>query len=121
MVTKSGTNRIHGDLFEFVRNGDLNAKNYFAPTHDTLKRDQYGVAVGGPILKNKLFYFGTYQGTRVRSSARATWPLFLPLLSGGGGKCAVEVHDKGPLGSEWAVREEGAALMLRHLLPSARR
>lgn len=70
MVTKSGTNRIHGSLFEFVRNGDLNAKNYFAPTHDTLKRNQYGVAVGGPILQNKLFYFGTYQGTRVRSSAR---------------------------------------------------
>ncbi len=69
LVTKSGTNRIHGDAFEFVRNGDLNARNYFAPTQDTLKRNQYGGAAGGPILKNKLFYFGTYQGTRVRSSA----------------------------------------------------
>ncbi len=70
IVTKSGTNSIHGDAFEFVRNGDLNAKNYFAPTHDTLKRNQYGVAVGGPVLKNKLFYFGTYQGTRIRSAAQ---------------------------------------------------
>ena len=69
IVTKSGTNSIHGDAFEFVRNGDLNAKNYFAPTHDTLKRNQYGFAVGGPILKSKLFYFGTYQGTKTRSSA----------------------------------------------------
>jgi hypothetical protein len=70
IVTKSGTNRIHGDVFEFVRNGDLNARNYFAPTQDTLKRNQFGGAVGGPILKNKLFYFGTYQGTRVRSAAQ---------------------------------------------------
>src|SRR5580700_1639996 len=69
IVTKSGTNEIHGDLFEFVRNGDLNARNFFAPTQDTLKRNQYGVAVRGPILKSKRFYLGTYQGTPVRSSA----------------------------------------------------
>lgn len=50
IVTESGTNSIHGKAFEFVRNGDMNAKNYFAPSHDTLKRNQYGVAVGGPIL-----------------------------------------------------------------------
>jgi len=70
MVTKSGTNDIHGDVFEFVRNGDLNGRNFFAPTQDTLKRNQYGGAVGGPILKNKLFYFGTYQGTKIRSAAQ---------------------------------------------------
>src|SRR4029077_19037467 len=51
IVTKSGTNEIHGDLFEFVRNGDFNARNFFAPTQDTLKRNQYGGAVGGPIIK----------------------------------------------------------------------
>ena len=70
MVTKSGTNEIHGDVFEFVRNGDFNARNFFAPTQDTLKRNQYGGAIGGPILKNKLFYFGTYQGTKIRSAAQ---------------------------------------------------
>lgn len=70
MVTKSGTNDIHGDVFEFVRNGDFNARNFFAPTQDTLKRNQYGGAIGGPILKNKLFYFGTYQGTKIRSAAQ---------------------------------------------------
>src|SRR5262245_59732721 len=56
LVTKSGTNQIHGDLFEFVRNGIFNARNAFAPTRDTLKRNQYGGTVGGPILKNKLFF-----------------------------------------------------------------
>ncbi len=70
LVTKSGTNTIHGDVFEFVRNGDFNARNFFAPTQDTLKRNQYGGAIGGPILKNKLFYFGTYQGTKIRSAAQ---------------------------------------------------
>jgi hypothetical protein len=70
IVTKSGTNDLHGDVFEFVRNGDLNARNFFAPTQDTLKRNQYGGAVGGPIIKNKLFYFGTYQGTKIRSAAQ---------------------------------------------------
>jgi Carboxypeptidase regulatory-like domain len=70
MVTKSGTNEIHGDVFEFVRNGYFNARNFFAPTQDTLKRNQYGGAVGGPIIKNKLFYFGTYQGTKIRSAAQ---------------------------------------------------
>src|SRR5579872_1633051 len=69
IITKSGTNAIHGDLFEFVRNGDFNARNFFAPVQDTLKRNQFGGSVGGPILKDRLFYFGTYQGTRIRSAA----------------------------------------------------
>ena len=72
IITRSGTNNIHGDLFEFLRNGDMNARNFFAPRHDTLKRNQFGGSVGGPIVKDKLFYFGTYQGTRIRSAAQGT-------------------------------------------------
>ena len=66
-VTKSGTNEFHGDVFEFVRNGVFNARNFFAAKRDTLKRNQYGGVVGGPIIKNKLFFFGGYQGTPQRS------------------------------------------------------
>ena len=66
LVTKSGTNAIHGDLFEFVRNRVFNARNAFAATRDSLKRNQFGGTVGGPILKNKLFFFAGYQGTRTR-------------------------------------------------------
>ncbi len=64
-VTKSGTNQYHGDLFEFFRNGNLNALNYFAVVPDQLKRNQFGGTIGGPIRKDKLFFFGSYQGTRM--------------------------------------------------------
>ena len=56
-VTKSGTNQWHGDLFEFLRNGDVNAINYFAPRQDSLKRNQFGGTVGGRIIRDKLFFF----------------------------------------------------------------
>jgi hypothetical protein len=76
-VTKSGTNDIHGDLFEFVRNDLFNARSYFATKSSTLKRNQFGGTVGGPILKNKLFFFAGYQGTITRqdpSDARSFIP-----------------------------------------------
>ncbi|HYM09888.1 MAG TPA: TonB-dependent receptor [Bryobacterales bacterium] len=69
IVTKSGTNQFHGSAFEFLRNGAMNARNFFAPVPDHLKRNQFGGAVGGPILKDRLFFFGTYQGTRLRNIA----------------------------------------------------
>src|SRR6266487_1626567 len=65
-VTKSGTNEMHGDLFEFVRNDLFNARNYFATKPSTLKRNQFGGTIGGPLLKNKLFFFGGFQGTTIR-------------------------------------------------------
>jgi hypothetical protein len=65
-VTKSGTNEFHGDLFEFVRNDLFNARNYFAVKNSSLKRNQFGGVIGGPILKNKLFFFGGFQGTTLR-------------------------------------------------------
>src|SRR5437899_10531962 len=67
-VTKSGTNDFHGDLFEFVRNGILNARNAFALKRDELKRNQFGGVLGGPIVENKLFFFGGYQGTYERTT-----------------------------------------------------
>lgn len=68
VVTKSGTNAFHGDAFEFVRNGDFNARNFFSATPDPLHRNQFGGTFGGPILRDKLFFFGGYQGTRTRDS-----------------------------------------------------
>lgn len=68
VVTKSGTNKLHGDGFEFVRNGDFNARDFFAATQDTLKRNQFGGTIGGPIKKDKIFGFFGYQGTRIRTA-----------------------------------------------------
>src|SRR6185295_91130 len=65
-VTKSGTNSLHGDLFEFVRNDLFNARNYFAIKNSTLKRNQFGGTIGGPIEKNGLSFFAGYQGTTIR-------------------------------------------------------
>lgn len=77
VVTKSGTNQFHGSAFEFLRNGALNARNFFAATTDSLKRNQFGGTFGGPIVKNKLFFFFAAQGTTVRSNPVLT-KQFLP-------------------------------------------
>ena len=63
VVTKSGTNQLHGSAFEFLRNYAMNAKNFFATGNDGLKRNQFGGALGGAIVRDKLFFFGGYQGT----------------------------------------------------------
>jgi len=65
-VTKSGTNELHGDVFEFVRNYRFNAKNSFTGKGESLKRNQFGGTLGGAIVRNKLFFFGGYQGTTTR-------------------------------------------------------
>lgn len=67
VVTKSGTNAVHGSAFEFLRNEKLNARNFFSPTADILKRNQFGGSVGGPVVKDKIFYFGTIQATTLRA------------------------------------------------------
>jgi hypothetical protein len=64
VVTKSGTNAYHGGIFEFVRNTDLDARNYFSPTRGAFDQNQFGGTFGGPIRKDKMFFFGDYQGTR---------------------------------------------------------
>ncbi len=65
VATKSGTNAFHGDVFEFSRNTNLDARNYFSPARGAFDQNQFGGTVGGPIRKNKIFFFGDYQGTRL--------------------------------------------------------
>jgi hypothetical protein len=64
VVTKSGGNSFHGNVFEFLRNTDLDARNYFSPTRGAFRQNQFGGTVGGPIRHDKLFFFADYQGTR---------------------------------------------------------
>jgi hypothetical protein len=66
VITKSGTNDFHGDAFGFIRNGDVNSRNYFASAVDPLKRWQEGGTFGGPVIKNKTFFFAGVQTTTLR-------------------------------------------------------
>ncbi|HEX5082765.1 MAG TPA: TonB-dependent receptor [Blastocatellia bacterium] len=66
---KSGTNDFHGNLFEFHRNNGINARNFFSPSNAKLIQNQFGGMVGGPIIKNKLFFFGDYEGFRQRQES----------------------------------------------------
>jgi hypothetical protein len=77
LVTKSGTNAFRGNVFEFIRDYHFNARNFFAPTRDSLKRNQFGGTIGGPLIKDKLFFFDGYQG-RVEKSNPPTSTSFVP-------------------------------------------
>src|SRR4029077_16981305 len=73
VVTASGTNQLHGDVFEYLRNSALDARNFFDATIGTppFKRNQFGVALGGPLKKDKAFLFGNYEGFRQRLAVSA--------------------------------------------------
>ena len=64
VVTKSGANAFHGDVFEFLRNTDLDARNFFDPARGGFRQNQFGGVIGGPVKKNQVFFFADYQGTR---------------------------------------------------------
>jgi hypothetical protein len=96
VVTRSGTNSFHGDAFEFVRNAAFNARQWQAAKRDQLKRNQFGGVFGGPIVHDRTFFFGSFQGTRFRNiggtttqtvpsaalRATATDPAIINLLKG---------------------------------------
>jgi len=76
-ITKSGTNSVHGDAFFYLRNEAFDARNYFDPTRGELRRKQFGYAIGGPLWKDRIFWFTDYQGTRQTQGA-STGKLTLP-------------------------------------------
>jgi hypothetical protein len=65
VATKSGTNEFHGSAFEFLRNTDFNARQYFQSSRGPYDQNQFGGTIGGPIRHDKMFFFGDYQGTRL--------------------------------------------------------
>jgi hypothetical protein len=90
VVTKSGTNDFHGDAWEYLRNTDLNANDFFlkesGQPRGVLNQNQFGGTIGGPVMKDKLFFFGSYQGTREKdglsSGCLSGGPLLPPVGSG---------------------------------------
>src|ERR1039458_4275478 len=80
---KSGTNRIHGDLWEYVRNTDLDAKNWNSLTNPPYHENQFGATLGFPILKEKLFYFGDAEANRISIAQTNTLTVPTPLMRTG--------------------------------------
>ena len=96
-VTKSGSNQWHGSAFEFVRNGDVNALNYFATKQDSLKRNQFGGTFGGRIIPNKLFFFGGIQETIQRQDPSNS-SAFIPTTAALNGDFSALESGNGPTG-----------------------
>ncbi len=72
VVTKSGTNDYHGSVFEFFRNKVLNAKGFYDPTKPDFQQNQFGATLGGPIKKDKTFFFASYEGRRIKQGISST-------------------------------------------------
>jgi outer membrane receptor protein involved in Fe transport len=77
VVTKSGTNQVHGDFYEFIRNDVLNTKGFFDSSVPDYKQNQFGATIGAPIKKDKTFIFGSYEGNRLRQGI-SSGQVFLP-------------------------------------------
>ena len=113
VITKGGSNQFHGTLFEFFRNEALNANDYFFNLTGTprpvLRQNQFGLTIGGPILKDKLFFFGSYQGTRQLNGASTavsttcTASLFSPPLTNDRSAAALGALFAGQSGAQGGV------------------
>lgn len=71
-VLKSGTNKLHGSAYEFFRNTDLDARGFFAATRPPEHQNEFGFNLGGPVVRNRIFFFGSYDGFRYRTGTPAT-------------------------------------------------
>ncbi|HEV2382561.1 MAG TPA: carboxypeptidase regulatory-like domain-containing protein [Terriglobia bacterium] len=103
VVTKSGTNQFHGDVFEFLRNDALDSRNFFSPTRGSFKQNQFGATVGGPIRHDKAFFFVDYQGTR-NVIGQDTGNILVPSVADRAGDLSDEAtHLTGKVaGASWA-------------------
>jgi hypothetical protein len=94
VVTKNGGNEFHGDAFNFLRNTSLDARNYFSPTRGVYRQNQFGGTFGGPIRRDKLFFFTDYQGTR-QTQGIDTGEISVPSSNDRAGNLADFVDSKG--------------------------
>src|SRR5438552_7930579 len=98
---RSGTNGFHGSAYEFLRNEKLDAKNFFDPADQPIapyKQNQFGVTFGGPIIKNRTFFFADYEGLRIRQAQTITSTV--PTLEQRGGDFSSQIDYSQPLGTD---------------------
>jgi hypothetical protein len=128
IVTKSGTNTLHGDLFEFDRNAVFNGRNFFAINRDQLKRNQYGGTVGGPVVipgvyngKDRTFFFFGYQGTRIRNigtPANAYVPTAAELQNGDFSAFLTASNPNNPLGKAVILNNPAGGTFAGNIIPT---
>jgi hypothetical protein len=100
VITKSGTNRFHGSAFEFLRNRSFDARNFFSSVRDDHKQNEFGGTFGGPIVKDKLFFFADYQGNRVvQGQSGGTGRIAVPTNAARAGDFSALVHPFNPFNS----------------------
>ncbi len=119
---KSGTNDVHGTAFEFLRNEKLDAKNFFDLPKDPkppFKRNQYGFSLGGPVIKNKTFFFGDYEASRIRESRTVNNTIPTRAMVGGdfsGLLPALHIYDPATYDAKTGLRDVFAG----NLIPKSR-
>jgi outer membrane receptor protein involved in Fe transport len=107
-VSKSGTNAFHGSVYEFFRNSDLDARSFFdGPSVAPFHRNQFGASLGGPIKKNKVFFFVNYEG--IQQVLDTTNPVFVP---------SAAVHQGISQGTQYTVNPASAAMLALYPLPT---
>jgi hypothetical protein len=118
VVTKTGGNTFHGNLFEFFRNTHLDARNYFSPERAAFHQNQYGGTFGGPIRKDKIFFFADYQGQRYVQGIETGYPGHASAASKGGGGTHRECVER----TRFSDEERQSHLGIRRLqVPRVRR
>ncbi|RRA48167.1 TonB-dependent receptor [Acidipila sp. EB88] len=139
-ITRSGTNQFHGSAYDFVRNDHADAQNYFATTKPLLVRNQYGGSLGGPILRDRVWFFAAYEGVHQRDettgtatvptalerigdfaqspSAAKVTPIYNPATTVGTGTAATRAQFAGNIIPTAQINSIGAALAQLYPLPN---
>lgn len=107
VITKGGTNHIHGELYEYVRSNEMEARNFFSPTGPgPYHQNQFGASVGGPILRNRLFYFANYEGYRQTQHAfSSAFVPIQPMFNGNFSGLSTPIYDPSTYDSATGKRQ----------------
>jgi len=106
VITKSGTSAFHGSIYEFLRNNAVNAKGYFDPATPDFKQNDFGGTFGGPIQRDKTFFFSSYEGRRVRQGISSD-PVIVPTSAERAGDFSSGSEFSGVLNSEAVAQALG--------------
>ena len=117
VTTKAGTNQFHGQVFEFLRNKAFDARNFFSPTAEDLKRNQFGFGAGGPIVRNRLWVFGSYEGLREQTGfTQAAYTPTAAMFGGDFNQVAERIYDPESFSTQTGTR----SLFPNQTIPNSR-